>query len=79
MFLEFPFLELPSEPFYKPVEELIIHSIHSISIYLSHVQFWLLYRVQRQIDAMDIDGNQRKECKQMHACKKAPGHVSGEQ
>lgn len=45
---ELSFLELPSEPFSKPRVEFIIHFIHSISIYLSHVQFWALYQAQRR-------------------------------
>lgn len=30
-------------------------------------------------DVMDIEGGSGEEYKQMHGCKKAPGHVSGEQ
>lgn len=32
-----------------------------------------------ETDDMDIEGSPGEEYEQMHGCKKAPGHVSGEQ
>lgn len=32
-----------------------------------------------ETDDMDIEGGPGKECEQKHVCRKAPGHVSGEQ